>query len=32
MGCLIASNGHCHKDLCEQATKLLAQIDAENQS
>jgi 3'(2'), 5'-bisphosphate nucleotidase len=31
-GCLIASNGHCHKDLCEQATKLLAQIDAENQS
>ncbi len=29
-GCLIASNGHCHQALCEQATKLLAQIDAKN--
>ena len=27
-GCLIASNGHCHKALCEQSTELLAQIDA----
>ena len=26
-GCLIASNGHCHQALCEQATQLLAKID-----
>jgi 3'(2'), 5'-bisphosphate nucleotidase len=26
-GCLIASNGHCHDELCTEATRILAQID-----
>jgi len=26
-GCLIASNGHCHDELCADATRILAQID-----
>ncbi|HEY9691973.1 MAG TPA: inositol monophosphatase family protein [Oculatellaceae cyanobacterium] len=26
-GCLIASNGHCHEDLCERIQQILAQID-----
>ncbi len=26
-GCLIASNGHCHDQLCADATRILAQID-----
>jgi len=27
-GCLIASNGHCHDELCAEATRILAQIDS----
>lgn len=26
-GCLIASNGHCHDELCAEATRILAEID-----
>ncbi|GAB4240360.1 MAG: 3'(2'),5'-bisphosphate nucleotidase CysQ [Elainellaceae cyanobacterium] len=26
-GCLIASNGHCHQELCAEATRILAAID-----
>ncbi|AFZ11067.1 inositol monophosphatase [Crinalium epipsammum PCC 9333] len=26
-GCLIASNGHCHEDLCDRIQQILAQID-----
>lgn len=26
-GCLIASNGHCHQQLCDQATAILEKID-----
>jgi 3'(2'), 5'-bisphosphate nucleotidase len=29
-GGLLASNGHCHEILCQQATELLAQIDSES--
>lgn len=29
-GGLLASNGHCHEALCQKATELLAQIDADN--
>ena len=28
-GCLIASNGHCHQELCAEATEILAKIDSQ---
>ena len=26
-GCIVATNGHCHEDLCSKATKMLEEID-----
>lgn len=28
-GCIVATNGKCHEELCAQATKVLAEIDSE---
>lgn len=31
-GCLVASNGHCHAELCSEITRILAEIDRDSMS